>query len=158
MLRHLRQRGALPVPFVRDLAKLHGVSARALAPHVVAHGGAMRLKTEASLQVGQELRDLSFEMRVLLRDQADRLPFKVIDGRLCLPGALGCTGRESLLRAVQSRLDGVLVTDAVADYPGAHADVLALRRAGLVYSEGRRLWSYSGMQQLPGAAAMWLSV
>jgi hypothetical protein len=63
-----------------------------------------------------------------------------------------------LLRAVQLRLDGVLVTDAVADYPGAHADVLALRRAGLVYSEGGRLWSYSGMQQLPGAAAMWLSV
>ena len=156
MLRHLRSRGPLSVGLVRKLAKAHGVKASALHPHVVAAKGKLQLRLEANLAAGQLVSELPFETRVLLREEGSRLPFKVVGGRLCLPGMLKCTDRASLLKAIQSRPDGVLVVDAVTDYPGSHADVLQLRREGYVHAEAGRLWSYPGMRMISGAGARWL--
>lgn len=157
MLRHLRTRGALPVPVVRELAAAHGVKAAALAPHVTAAGGRLTLRLEAELEAGQLVAELPFATRVLLREQGGRLPLKVIDGRLCDPGALRATDKASLLKAIALRPDGVAVVDAVADYPNAHADVLELRRDGDVHAEAGRLWSHPGMRKVEGAAATWLA-
>lgn len=156
VLRHLRTRGALPVSLVRQLAQSHGVTAGQLAPHVVRSGGKLQLRLEADLRAGQLVSNLSFDSRVLLRSQADRLPLKVVGGQLCAPGKLNCTDRQSLLKAIQASADGVLTVDAVTDYPGAHADVIKLRNSGYVHAEGGRLWSHPGMRQIRNAGARWL--
>ena len=157
VLRHLRERGPLPLEFIRTIAKMHKVSSAALRPHVRVSRGTLTLKWEALLTAGAVVADLPFEARVLLRSQAARLPFKVVGGRLCRRNALGCTNKTNLLDKIQSLPCGVAIVDAVCDYPGAHLDVVALRREGCLHSEAGRLWSYPGHRVVSGAGARWLS-
>ena len=156
VLRHLRLRGALPVSVVKSLASEHGVCARQLAPHVVGSNGKLMLRLEAELTAGQLVAELPFEARVLVRSQAARLSLKVVDGRLCPRGKLGCVDRQGLLKTIEARLDGVPTTDAIEDYPQAHADVLHLLSRGVLHAEAGRLWSHPGMRQIRGAGAKWL--